>query len=261
MEEKMETYGMITVFLCQDDIGSILCGVYDAWMSRLGHDAVRLELEQSSVPELFCQYCSVDEDPAKTEKVIRSIQTRIGEEAWESVYRASLSDSPDKADRIYRFLIAGFRYGSRVMERIQLPEVFTIFEMNRRVGNEAHHLIEFVRFSETEKGILISRISPKQDVAVLLAPHFADRLPGESWIIYDTIRKKAVVHQAGGDWGLVWVDTPQWQAHLEQSTDESSYASLWKAFFKSISIRERENPRCQRNMLPIRFRDNMTEFQ
>lgn len=27
----------MVIFICKDDFDSILCGVYDAWMSRLGH--------------------------------------------------------------------------------------------------------------------------------------------------------------------------------------------------------------------------------
>ena len=36
---------------------------------------------------------------------------------------------------------------------------------------------------------------------------------------------------------------------------------LWKCFFKSIAIEERNNPVCQRSFLPLRYRKYMTEFQ
>ena len=39
------------------------------------------------------------------------------------------------------------------------------------------------------------------------------------------------------------------------------YVDMWKTFFETISIEERRNPRCQRNMLPLRYRKYMTEFQ
>ena len=35
----------MTVYVCEDSFDGILCGVYDAWMSRKGHDQVCLELE------------------------------------------------------------------------------------------------------------------------------------------------------------------------------------------------------------------------
>ena len=44
------------------------------------------------------------------------------------------------------------------------------------------------------------------------------------------------------------------------SENEKDYEKLWQIFFSSISVRERENPKCQRNHLPFRFRPEMTEF-
>lgn len=36
--------------------------------------------------------------------------------------------------------------------------------------------------------------------------------------------------------------------------------SLWKRFYETVAIRERENPRCQNTFLPKRYRGTMTEF-
>ena len=112
-----------------------------------------------------------------------------------------------------------------------------------------------------KEGILLSRIGPKNDLTVLLAAHFADRMPQENWILYDCNRKKAAVHQAGGGWVMVKTDSAVWQERLEQETDEAVFEELWKTFHRTIAIKERENPRCQRNMLPLRFRKYMTEMR
>ena len=34
----------MTIFVCKESVDDIFCGIYDAWMSRLGHKNVRLEL-------------------------------------------------------------------------------------------------------------------------------------------------------------------------------------------------------------------------
>ena len=189
---------MMTVYICKDSFEGILCGVYDAWMSRRGHANVRLETEgQGGTMELFCEYQEVPVEEEKTEKVVRSVRTRISEAAYEAVYKASLSRDPDRADRIYRFLIYGFHYGAAVTDMLQIPEVFHIFEMCRYLDNEAHLFKEFLRFVEMEGGFLASRIGPKNDVLILVAPHFADRLPEENWLIYDEKRKKAARYMRG----------------------------------------------------------------
>ena len=44
------------------------------------------------------------------------------------------------------------------------------------------------------------------------------------------------------------------------SEKEEEYQELFQFFCNRISIRERENRRLQRSMLPLRFRKYMTEF-
>ena len=42
----------MTVFVCGQEVEDIWCGIYDAWMSRLGHRNVRLETKRKN-RELF----------------------------------------------------------------------------------------------------------------------------------------------------------------------------------------------------------------
>ncbi|MEG0814019.1 MAG: TIGR03915 family putative DNA repair protein [Clostridium sp.] len=250
---------MVT-FLCRDEFNSILCGVYDAWMSRLGHAHVKLELEDSYEPELFTEYRVVEETEEKLTKVITAIRDKISMEAYEWIYRAALSGEVGKSDKIYRFLIDGFHYGASVTGKINEAAVYELFRMNRATSNEAHQLIEFVRFSEMKEKLLFSKIAPKNDVISLIAPHFADRLCSESWIIYDVNRKKAAVYAPGHRWLIFSADHDEWQEKLSEVTDEKNYETLWKTFCTRIAITERMNPTSQRNHLPLRYRPYMTEF-
>ena len=192
--------------------------------------------------------------------MVGSIRSRLSEYIYEQVYKAALSQDHDRADKIYRFLIYAFAVGTGVMDMLQIPAVYELFQMNRHLAREHNHMLGFTRFSQMRDGILLSRIGPKNDLTVLLAPHFAERMPEENWIIYDVNRKKAAVHQAGGGWVMVLADSTEWQSHMEADTDEAVFESLWKTFYQAIGIEERRNPRCQMNMLPLRFRPYMTEF-
>ena len=104
----------MVIFLCRDSLEGILCGVYDAWMSRLGHDNVKLQLDSEYNYEMFAEYRKAEITEAKTEKVIRSIRSKISEDAYRYVYRAALSEEKGKADLIYRFLIYGFHLSADV---------------------------------------------------------------------------------------------------------------------------------------------------
>lgn len=251
----------MTVYVCEDSFDGILCGIYDAWMSRKGHENVRLEIEGTGNVELFCQYEPVPVVGEKIEKVSAAVRKKISEAAYQKIYTASLSLEDGRGDVIYRFLIDGFRYGAAVLEMLHLPSVFELFRMCRFVLNESHLLKEFTRFSRTEEGLLISRIGPKNDVLPMLAVHFADRLPSEHWLIYDEKRKRAVVHPADEDWFILRADESRWQDRLNWKTDEEEYQALWTMFCDTIAIPERKNYVCQRNHLPLRYRPYMTEFQ
>ena len=249
---------MTTIFTCQDRFDSMMTCIYDAWASRLGHSNVRLMTEPIGTPELFCEYRSVRADSEKTRKVIRSIRGKISTRAYIMVYRAAMSCQPDKLDAIYRFLIAGFHYGPSVIHYLKEPAVMRIFDIDRKVANEAHSFNEFIRFTDSPEHILVSRISPKSNVLTLVAPHFADRMPSENWMIIDETRHIAIVHPADQDYYLTSL-SPEETERLTREYDDP-YVSLWKGFFTHIGIKERENPRCQRNMLPLWYRRHMTEF-
>ena len=211
----------MTIYLCEPDFDGILSAVYEAWMSGKGHENVKLELDGAFRElELFTQYVTVRTSPENARKVIRAVCGKIGRSVYEEIYIASLSQDPARPDKIYRFLIRAFRYGAGVLDMLQLPEVREIFQMCRNVRHENHLLTGFVRFSQTSKGILVSRIGPKNDVLPILAPHFADRLPMESWIIYDGNQRKAVVNPDRGSWAIVHRDGVGYlAAQLDQDTE------------------------------------------
>ncbi len=256
---------ILIVYVCRPEFESILCGVYDAWMSRLDSEHVRLELEgEGDGPELFCQYRRVKESREKADRTFAAVG-RLSRKAAQWIYQAALSDDPGRADAIYRFLVQAFRLGPGITDRLQLPEADRMFRLCRQVSRESHHIIEFIRFSQTAEGILLSRIAPKGDLLTLISPHFADRLPEEGWIIYDEGRRKASVHRPGGPWALVRhpleeASGENRRMELNASTDEMVYADLWRTFYDAVAIRERENPKCQNTHLPLRFRPYMTEF-
>ena len=252
------------IYLCDNSIDGIFTAVYIAWSSRLGHSNVKIEEKSEgskfSNIELFAEYIAVDTDNELANKVARSIREKISEEAYEMSCRVALSDYSGKADLIYRFLIMGFAIGGQVIEHLSNEVVNMMFKVNKNVGNEAHHLQGFIRFSEQDNGLLTSIIHPKNNVLSLVAPHFADRLPMERFLIYDGNRKLAVLHVPHTPWIIAEVPDIDQNRVREVSEYEDRYRDLWISFFDHIAIKERVNPKLQRNNLPLRFRGDMTEF-
>ena len=125
-------------------------------------------------------------------------------------------------------------------------------------------MIQFLRFRELEGGVLFARIDPRENVTALIAPHFADRFPLENFVIADTGHRVAAVHPAGRPWFLVWPNGEE-ADRLEQlsvhcSAAEKEMAELFRRFCASTGIRERQNQKLQQQLLPLRYRGLMTEF-
>ncbi len=250
------------ILICPDSLEGIFTGVYDGW--ELGNQGRQVEIcvGEPVQAQLFCQYQTVDADPKKAEKVARAIGLRLGRETYEQLCYAACSMEEDKGTCIYYALREGLSGsgGARcVLENLKNPYILRISKMRQTVWHEMHRFLGFVRFREIQDKVLLSVISPDNQILPLLGPHFADRLPGENWVIYDEKRQDALVHPAGKPWHI------RRQAALEErllkgGTEEEAYASLWKEFCRSISVSERENPKAQCQNLPHKYRKHLTEF-
>jgi probable DNA metabolism protein len=252
------------IYLCDDSIEGIFTAIYLAWSSRYGHSNIKLEEKSEgskySNIELFSEYIAVDPDPELSAKVAASIKSKISAQVYEMCCRVVLSDYLGKADLIYRFLILGFSIGGTITEHLSNEIVNKVFRVDRYVGREAYHFIEFIRFSEQENGLLTAVIHPANNVLTLITPHFADRFQMERFLIYDENRKLASFHIPDNPWILAQVPEIDQGGLGKISFVEDEYRDLWKVFFNNIAIKERINPKLQRNNLPIRFRRDMTEF-
>ena len=250
----------MTIFTCADNFEAMMTCIYDAWSARLGHANVRLETEPILQTELFCEYVHVNVDPGKVIKIVQAIQKKISFAAYQTVFSAAMSFRKNKLDCIYRFLILGFHYGAAVLNMLQEPAVIAIFEFSCKVNNEAHFFREFSRFAAIGDNSLVSHIEPKCNILTFVAPHFADRMPSENWIIIDDARHIAIVHPADDDFYLTSLNDEEFDTFLQSKQQPDEFIDLWKGFFHSISIKERESYRRQRTMMPLWYRKNAVEF-
>ena len=257
------------IFLCEDSIDGIFTGIYDAWASRYGHKNIKLSINEAITYELFSEYITVTPDSEKSEKVGRTIIARLGMEVYQDILQAVLAhdekkknEQPDKADCIYRTLLYGFSLpdGHRILQALGNPYIAIVFELSRSTGNEAHHLLGFLRFQELENGVLFSAIHPKNQVISVLAEHFADRLPQEHFMIYDATHQIAAIHKASSGYFLTDASNLNPDVITRLSPAEEEYQKLWCGFFDSIAIEARKNPKLQSQNIPKRFWKDTVEL-
>ena len=259
---------MKTILCCEDSLEGILCGVYEGWAGKYGHDSVELVLREPEQQELFARYVQVPTQQEPARKVYRTLLRMMGTDACARLELAAMADHPDKGTAIYQMIVSGFHMDQpkRVLEARTLPGVQRVAELADRVEKEAHHLMGFVRFTESQEGTLVSQILPKARLLALLGPHFENRLPRENWVIVDAAHGELAVHRKQADWillrdaALVEQMKGVLSGNNRVSEEEVLFRQLWKEFCGSISIAGRKNTALQNQLLPMRFRPFMTEF-
>ena len=283
-------YTLLRIYLCEDSLPGILTAVSYAYEERRGHANNKLQVrEEGLTSELFAEYREVATEPEKAEKVYRAIYEKIGADALGIVESVALSHEEGKADLIYRFLILGFANVPAVTAYVKDQNVYRMLKVNRRIGNESHHWVEFVRFQvldnsgmrregkerqadllpmilgeDSGEEILIARIGPKEKVLPRVMPHFADRFHGATFLIYDETHDMLGIHRPGIQWVLyeqISSAFPEVRDLFSRKNEtEREMEELWKVFFNATDIKERENTKLQRNLLPLWHRKYMTEF-
>ena len=253
----------MTIFLCENSLEGIMTGVYDAYASKLGYENVKLQMNYVMDRELFAEYEEVVPDAEKAEKVLRTIRRELGLEAHDCICQAAASWEKRKANAIFKPIVLGLHLPKKqkVMHCLTKDYVCTVADLSKKTWNEAHRFMGFARFTELAGGILYADIRPENDVLSLIAPHFANRYPEENWVIYDEKRDKFAIHRAGKGWMILEDMKIAEEVRSQLSMEEDDYRAMWKAFTKSIAIEARKDEGLQKQLLPLRFRDKMTEFK
>lgn len=250
----------MTVYRCEDSLESIFTAIYLSYEENREAEDTYLALNDD--PMLFAEDVRIRPDPARAVKVMRTLERRFGEEDYLRICTALASTDNEKAQAVYRTVVKGLDERcarGHLFDNLTDRYVMQTFSIARKAGREIGHLREFLRFQELENGILFAKIGPECNVLTFLMPHFADRLPIENFVIYDSTRNLFGIHPARQRWYLFSGEDEK-EPELRFSEEEMQYQELFRHFCRTVSIKERENRELQRNMLPLRFREYMIEF-
>lgn len=251
-----------TIIYCEDSIEGIFTGIYEAYEKKYDHSKTYLKAGEVINYTLTLNSTYIINDIDKTNKVARTIIREFSRECYTMICKAIASHDEEKANCIYQMIVYGFKISnkSNLINCLGNPWVRRVFELSREVNYELMHLRGFLRFSELENHLLFAKFAPKNNIITFLAPHFADRLPLENFVIYDEIRKLSVIHPINKEWTVIIGEKID-EAFINNLSDsEKEYQKLFIYFCNKIAIKERINLPLQRQMAPIRFRKYMTEF-
>ena len=239
-------------YLYDGTFEGILTCIYHHYYTEKASGIFHRDSYQST---LLGGYMEVETDQMKAVTVYEAIERKILSYDLRRIYKAYLSNDPDKETKILRYIVLGFREGAKISMLHGNQTVFDIQSIEKKIEVEKERMLQFVRFSVMENNVLYARIEPDNDVVELIAGHFCDRFKNEPFIIHDVKRSKALIAYRK-KWYISQFDD---EDIPELSADENDYRRLWKNYFENIAIRERTNPRCQKNFMPVRYWKHLTE--
>lgn len=251
------------VLVCESTPEGIFTAVYEAYKNKLNPNITNIRLGDVENYELFAQYSYIETDVEKARKVDKTIEKRLDNISYSYIWYSLYSQEEKRGDAVYHTIARGLAkaYKGLLVNYLQDPYVLALSKMRQNVWCEAHHYMGFVRFRELKNQILYSEIEPKNHILPIIAEHFADRFPGENFMIKDKGRNLYVVHEAGKE--IVFHKEKEKGFMVMEdmySEEELKIQNLFRIFHESIAIQERENIALQRQLLPLRFRGNMIEF-
>jgi len=216
----------------------------------------KVSMENDYVGNLFNKPLYIKTDLNESLQVIEAIRSKISDLTLYYVYTAFLSDDKNKSDTIIRYLIYAFKHGKNINYMKSLDYVIEIQRICKNVTGEAHRFYGFLRFKELSNHILYAEYESDNDILEFLAEHFADRFKKEIWMIYDLKRSQIALYDKS-QYNIV--DASDFNISLVKESREDQYLKLWKDYCKNISIKERENRRCQMHFMPKKYWKHMPE--
>lgn len=240
-------------YIYDGSFDGFLSSIYACYYNKIPES---IEPESSYNLNLLYEDIIIETDIVKSSKVYQAILEKISQDTLIHVYQAFLSEANGIELKLFKYIQIGFKIGSKVNDLLTDTTVNEVQKYSRKVGFEAHRFLGLVRFQEFNS-ILYAVIEPTYNILELIGNHFKARLTNEKWVIHDVKRKIGIVYE-NNEWILRDLKFEKLESHEEK---ELFYQNLWKAFHKSVAIKERTNERLQMQFMPKKYWGNLTEMK
>ena len=251
----------MNIFIYNGTFEGFLTAIFDAYEMKIVPDKIiPSETEYSLFPD---NYYNIQPDKEKSDRVWKGLKKKVSENTCKMIYTVFLSESAMEK-QLYDFICKIFDTPYNIESNMGDANILNLRNMERKVHKEAVRMIEFIRFQKMADNIFFASISPAYDVIPLLIKHFEARFTDQKWIIYDLKRDYGIFYNLKETVQMtipnLRVSHNSGQVSDEaKDIDENLFQSLWQDYFDSINIKERKNPKLQRQFMPARYWKFMPE--
>ena len=241
------------IFVYDGTFDGFLCCVYEYYYSAFNPIDI---VSEDNVEASLYQFVTIETAQDKVERVRGAIENKISSYALRFLKVCFLSSRKNTELHMLRFVVKGFAKGKDVFRYVSDIDVDFVLKAHRNVEKEKHMYLGLVRFYKSDE-VYISVITPNNKIVPLLAYHFVQRLPNQSFMIYDANNKQALIYDQKQT-AVIKADNIELPS-IE--TEEQNMQRLWKLFYDTIAIKERYNPKCRMNFMPKRTWEHLPEMQ
>jgi len=246
----------MNIFIYDQTFEGLLSAIYDAL--ELDINPNKIISNKAFQEDLFAIKRYVTTDSDKFEHIWNNVKEKSSEQNCQRIFRAYLSEVPDKESYIYDYIKLIVSTPHNVELDFSNETVIKINNLQKKVGKEAHRVMMFARFQKTIDEIFYASFDPKYNVIPLTVSHFRNRFADQKWVIFDSRRKfgyyydlKAVREVTIGN-QKVNNDSGKID-HEIMHVSEKLFQKLWKSYYDTINIKERKNMKVHMQFLPKRF--------
>lgn len=241
-------------YLYDNSFEGFLSCVYKAYYSNIKPD--NIISEKNYINDLFSENIVIKTNSFHSSKVFNSLFKKCSFKTAQNTIYAHLSEIKEIENIIYNYIKLSFKYKKNIDNMISNNNVHKTIKTVNKVLFESHRFKGFVRFQKLKNNIYYSSIEPDFNILSLIAPHFSKRFSSQNWIIHDIKRNSAIFYDNSlKKYEFVDIELLDELKNIKEYFDKSelNFQSLWKTYFKNISINERKNPKLQQQFMPKKY--------
>ena len=241
------------IYTFDGSFGGLLCCVFKSFIDKEYPDDVRLSDNlQLSLTDKEVKVLTDDE---QIKRITLACEKYLGNGGLHDLKYAFRSGKKDKYKTIFDYVKKAFEKRRDISGNFSDETVMKFYDLIKSVSDETHLLKGFIRFSQTQEGIYYAHVRPDADVVALLLPHFAERFKNMRFAIHDEARNVIALYN-GFERKVVKLNGP---ITVNIGKNEEELQSLWREYYNSVNIKERENIRLMQHYMPKKYQTNLFE--
>jgi probable DNA metabolism protein len=248
-------------FIYDNTFEGLLTCVFEAFNRREFPQKI---VKTDILPPMFTESFEVITDTLKSERVLNALRKKISPSALRMLFIVFLSERDGIEIVIFRYIQKAVMAKKSIEMNFADADVLELSKIYKKVIREEERVRQFVRFQKTADNIYFALIEPIYNVLFLTADFFKTRYADQQWIVYDIRRKYGLFYDLNTVETVCFnsLDISLATGNINpEKLDESepAFENLWRDYLKAITIRERINPKLQRQYMPVRFWKYLTE--